>query len=125
MAGWTTSEIVLTQALAERTMVVSKLIHLAAACHRLRNYATLTQIVMGLQSHHVASLNKTWAGLSWEDTKMWHELQELVDSRKNWSKMRSEMDDAIIRPQKKGEGCIPFVGKNLESYISKLRNIFV
>jgi len=111
MAGWTTSEVILTQSLAERILVVSKLIHLAAACHRLRNYATLTQIVMGLQSNHVASLHKTWEGLSAEDAKVWHDLQELVDSRKNWSKMRNEMDESIVGPRLKGEGCIPFVGR--------------
>jgi hypothetical protein len=125
MAGWTASEIILTQALTERTMVVSKLIHLAVACHRLRNYATLTQIVMGLQSNHVASLNKTWEGLSSEDTKLWRELQELVDSRKNWSKMRNEMDDSIVRPRQKGEGCIPFVGKSITHLPLLITGIFM
>jgi hypothetical protein len=92
-------------------MVVSKLIHLAAACHRLCNYATLTQIVMGLQSNYVSSLSQTWEGLSSDDMKLWQDLQDLVDSRKNWSKMRNEMDKSIVGPRRKGEGCIPFVGK--------------
>lgn len=110
MAGWTTSEVILTRSLAERTKVLSKFIHIALACHRLRNYATLTQIVMGLQSSHVSTLNKTWGGLSSKDTKLWRDLQELVDSRKNWSKMRNEMDKSSAGPKCKGEGCIPFVG---------------
>jgi hypothetical protein len=41
---------------------------------------------------------------------LWRELQELVDSRKNWSKMRNEMEDSVVGPREKGEGCIPFVG---------------
>src|SRR5436309_9150840 len=110
MAGWTTSEIILTQSLTERRKVISKFIHLAAACHRLHNYATLTQIVMGLQSIHVSGLSKTWEGLDSEDLKVWQELQELVDTRKNWSKMRNEMEKSSAGPRRKGEGCIPFVG---------------
>jgi RasGEF domain len=90
--------------------VVSKFIHIGVACHRLHNYATLTQIVMGLQSNHVSALKKTWEGLSSKDTKLWHDLQDLVDSRKNWSKMRNEMDKSSAGPRRKGEGCIPFVG---------------
>jgi len=110
MAGWTTSEIILTQSLSERRKVVSKFIHLAAACHRLHNYATLTQIVMGLQSNHVSVLSKTWEGLNSQDLKVWQDLQELVDSRKNWSKMRNEMEKSSAGPRNKGDGCIPFVG---------------
>lgn len=110
MAGWTTSEVVLTQSLAERTKVVSKFIHIAAACHRLHNYATLTQIVMGLQSNHISALNETWEGLSSKDKKRWQDLQDLVDSRKNWSRMRNEMEKSSVGPRRKGEGCIPFVG---------------
>lgn len=110
MAGWTTSEVVLTQSLAERSKVLSKFIHIAAACQRLHNYATLTQIVMGLQSNHISALTKTWEGLNVEDTKLWHDLQDLVDSRKNWAKMRNEMDAASVMPREKGQGCIPFLG---------------
>ena len=115
MAGWTTSEVILTQSLSERTMVVSKFIHIAAACHRLHNYATLTQIVMGLQSNYVSGLKKTWEGLNSEDTKLWHDLQELVDSCRNWAKMRNEMDNSIVGPRSKGEGCIPFIGNSLRN----------
>jgi hypothetical protein len=115
MAGWTTSEVVLTQSLAERTKVVSKFIHIATACHRLHNYATLTQIVMGLQSNHVSALNKTWEGLSSKDRKRWQDLQDLVDSRKNWSRMRNEMEKSSAGPRRKGEGCIPFLGTSLLS----------
>ena len=109
MAGWTTSEVVLTQSLPERTMVLSKFIHLAMASRRLNNFATLTQIVVGLQSQFVSSLKQTWEGLKEEDRRIWHELQELVDPRKNWSKMRNEMDKSSAGPRK-GEGCIPFLG---------------
>jgi hypothetical protein len=124
MAGWTTSEIVLTQSLSERTMVVSKFIHLAVACRRLHNFATLTQIVVGLQSQYVSSLKKTWEGLKDEDRKLWSELQELVDPRMNWSKMRNEMDRSNVGPRPRGEGCIPFLG-TLLSYTSNLRYIYV
>src|SRR5271169_6292528 len=106
MASWTTSEVILTQALAERIIVVSKFIHLATACLRLRNYATLTQIVMGLQSQHVANLTKTWEGLSPEDLKRWQDLEELVAPRKNWAKMRAAMDYSMLGPRQTGEGCI-------------------
>jgi len=105
-------------------MVVSKFIHLAAACRRLHNYATLVQIVMGLQSQHVAGLAKTWETLSSEDVKLWNELQDLVDSRKNWSRMRNELDKASVGPRKAGEGCIPFIGRCLQ-YQANFRNFHV
>jgi hypothetical protein len=120
MAGWTTSEIILTQSIAERRLVISKFIHIAAACQRLHNYATLTQIVMGLQSQHVTALTKTWEALNSEDMSLWNDLQNLVDSRKNWSKMRYEMDSSCVGPRSKDEGCIPFVGiSKLSSFLTK------
>jgi len=115
MAGWTTSEIVLTQSLPERIKVVSKFIHIAEACRRIHNYATLTQIVMGLQSNHISALKKTWEGLNSEDSKLWKDLQSIVDSRKNWSRMRNEMDRSSAGPRAKGEGCIPFLGNLIDS----------
>ena len=113
MAGWTTSEVVLTQSSLERTLVISKFIHIAAACRLLRNFATLTQIVVGLQSQHIAGLTSTWEGLSAADMKLWQDLQELVDAGKNWTKMRKEMDAGTLGPRRKGEGCIPFLGMTL------------
>jgi RasGEF domain len=102
-----------TQTLAERRLVVSKFIHLAAACQQMHNYATLTQTVTGLQSQHVSALTKTWDGLSQEDIDLWNDLQSLVDSQKNWSKMRNKMDISGVGPRCKGEGCIPFIGTSL------------
>ena len=126
MAGWTTSEVVLTQSLSERTMVISKFIRLAVACQRLNNFATVTQIVVGLQSQHVAALHKTWEGLSPEDKKAWHDLLELVDTRKNWLNMRRAMDESSIGPRYKGVGCIPFVGTaSPHSLYAKFRCFYV
>jgi hypothetical protein len=118
MAGWTTSEVVLTQSLNERIMVISKFIRLAVACQRLNNFATVTQIVVGLQSQHVAALYKSWEGLKPEDKKSWHELLELVDASKNWSNMRRAMDRSGVGPRPKGVGCIPFIGIRARLFLS-------
>jgi son of sevenless len=91
-------------------MVISKFIHVAAECRRVNNFATLTQIVVGLQSQHVMALRRTWRRLSAKDLGIWQELQDLVDSRKNWAKMRQDMDAACDGIRKKGQGCIPFLG---------------
>lgn len=125
MTRWTTSEVILTQSLAERIMVITKFIHIALACQGLHNYATLTQIVMGLQSKYVSNLVKTWDGLSPGDMKKWQELQELVDARKNWAKIRNEMDRATVEPQGKGEGCIPFMGRALPHRADESRHFHV
>ena len=125
MAGWTTSEVVLTQSLAERTMVISKFIRLAVACQRLNNFATVTQIVVGLQSQHVAALNKSWEGLKLEDKKAWHELLELVDARKNWSNMRRAMDMSGAGPRHQGVGCIPFIGMKSSLNLSLIPGVFM
>ncbi|CRK35536.1 hypothetical protein BN1723_018585, partial [Verticillium longisporum] len=59
MVKWACSEIVLTQNIEERARCIIKFIHLAAHCHRFRNFATMSQITMALTSQEVARLSKT------------------------------------------------------------------
>lgn len=125
MAGWTTSEVVLTQSLTERAIVISKFIQLALECLRLNNFATVTQIVVGLQSQHVAALHKTWEKLSSEDKKAWQDLLELVDTRKNWLNMRQTMEKSAIGPRQNGLGCIPFLGTMSIDFPSLTLGIFM
>lgn len=106
-------------------MVLSKFIHLAAACQQLNNFATVTQIVVGLQSQHISSLYKTWEGLKPEDKKAWHDLLELVDTRKNWLNMRRAMEKSVVGPRNRGVGCIPFIGTGYNKLLFLILGIFM
>ncbi|KAM7193386.1 guanine nucleotide exchange factor LTE1 [Naviculisporaceae sp. PSN 640] len=111
MVKWAVSEIVLTQDIEERARCIIKLIHIAAHCRRLRNFATMSQLTIALSSHEVAGLTKTWALVPASDRKTSEELEELISPTKNFHNLRSEMENGGKAGAAALEmGCIPFVG---------------
>ncbi|KAM0279586.1 hypothetical protein ACHAQH_004542 [Verticillium albo-atrum] len=104
MVKWACSEIVLTQNIEERARCIIKFIHLAAHCHRFRNFATMSQIAMALTSQEVARLSKTWAMVPRRDMQTLQDLEALVSPTRNFHNLRAEMEGGS------DSGCIPFVG---------------
>ncbi|KAG7105149.1 Guanine nucleotide exchange factor LTE1 like protein [Verticillium longisporum] len=104
MVKWACSEIVLTQNIEERARCIIKFIHLAAHCHRFRNFATMSQIAIALTSQEVARLSKTWAMVPRRDMQTLQELELLVSPTRNFHNLRAEMEGGS------DSGCIPFVG---------------
>lgn len=105
MVKWVLSEIVLTQDIHERAATITKFIHVARECRRIRNYATMLQIVIALSSRDCASLGRTWSFVNDIDKEVLRGMESLVQPVRNFADLRMEMESTDLQ-----EGCIPFVG---------------
>ncbi|KAI8335963.1 ras guanine nucleotide exchange factor domain-containing protein [Chlamydoabsidia padenii] len=138
---WVSSEIVRTQALDERVLVIEKFIRLAQKCQVYSNFATLVQILLGLQSPSVSRLRKTWARVSDSDMRLLEQLSAFTSPMKNWKHIRDNMtvvaeeygmspkavqiqlpgsvDRQLHQPKIKLPfgGCIPFLGLYLSDLV--------
>ncbi|EFQ97850.1 low temperature essential 1 [Nannizzia gypsea CBS 118893] len=104
MVKWAVSEIVLTKNIAERALVITKLIHIAVNARKLRNYATMLQVVIALSSVDCTRLVKTWERVPETEKEILAEMESLIQPIRNFHKLRSEMESSVQ------DGCIPFVG---------------
>ncbi|KAF3491189.1 low temperature essential 1 [Arthroderma uncinatum] len=104
MVKWAVSEIVLTKNIAERALVITKLIHIAVYARKLRNYATMLQMVIALSSVDCSRLTKTWERVPEVERGFLAEMESLIQPIRNFHKLRSEMESSVQ------DGCIPFVG---------------
>lgn len=105
MVKWAVSECVLTSDINERARCIIKIIHIAAHCRKLRNYATMYQLTVALTSKDVSRLTRTWAKVPAADLSTLAELEQLVQPSRNFYELRAEMESAATQ-----NGCIPFVG---------------
>ncbi|KAI9475383.1 MAG: ras guanine nucleotide exchange factor domain-containing protein [Benjaminiella poitrasii] len=76
---WVSSEIVQTCQLNQRE------------CKLYCNYATLIQILLGLQSPSVSRLKNTWALVNKHEMKILKELSSFTSPIKNWKNIRDSM----------------------------------
>ncbi|KAI8882163.1 ras GEF [Backusella circina FSU 941] len=90
---WVSSEIVRTKNLKDRVKLIEKFIRLAQKCKMYSNYATLVQILLGLQSPSVARLEKTWSKVSAKCQKQLGNLTEFTSPMKNWKNIRDSMTE--------------------------------
>ncbi|KAK2858409.1 hypothetical protein FQN49_004765, partial [Arthroderma sp. PD_2] len=104
MVKWAVSEIVLTKNIAERALVITKLIHIAVYARKMRNYATMLQMVIALSSVDCSRLTKTWERVPEVEREFMAEMESLIQPIRNFHKLRSEMESSVQ------DGCIPFVG---------------
>ncbi|EEQ27434.1 Guanine nucleotide exchange factor lte1 [Microsporum canis] len=104
MVKWAVSEIVLTKNISERALVITKLIHISVNARKLRNYATMLQIVIALSSVDCTRLAKTWERVPETEKGILAEMESLIQPTRNFHKLRSEMESSVQ------DGCIPFVG---------------
>ncbi|KAF7726716.1 hypothetical protein EC973_008490 [Apophysomyces ossiformis] len=88
---WVASEIVRTKQLDERVQVVEKFIRLAQKCKMFSNFATLVQILLGLQSPSVSRLRKTWARVGTAEMRTLRQLSAFTSPMKNWKHIRDNM----------------------------------
>lgn len=106
MVKWVLSEIVLTNNVEERALVVTKYIHVAKHARKIHNYATMLQLTIALTSVDCARLHKTWELVPGVEKKALKDLENLVTPIRNFNNLRQEMETANA-----DEGCIPVVGK--------------
>ncbi|ORX43858.1 ras GEF [Hesseltinella vesiculosa] len=123
---WVSSEIVRTQSIGKRARVIAKFIRIAMKCHQHKNYSTLMQILLGLQSPWVTRLERTWQRVGQFEMQAFGELKELAKPFRNWKNVREAMTlvtqdideasalEAVLSQQHHTTtlpGCIPFLGK--------------
>ncbi|KAK3844762.1 MAG: hypothetical protein J3R72DRAFT_437987 [Linnemannia gamsii] len=89
--NWVTSQILKTTNLETRVKVVEKFIRIAHTCYNYHNFSSLTQIMLGLQAHEVSRLNRTWARVRSQETKMMEDLVEFTSPFHNWRHLRNAM----------------------------------
>ncbi|KAI9494208.1 ras guanine nucleotide exchange factor domain-containing protein [Zychaea mexicana] len=92
---WVTSEIVQSRSLDTRVRAIEKYIRIALKCYRHRNYSTLMQILLGLQSPAVSRLEKTWQRIAHYESEIFNELKEMAKPFRNWKNVRMAMNKAI------------------------------
>ncbi|KKY22851.1 putative low temperature essential 1 [Phaeomoniella chlamydospora] len=105
MVKWVVSQVVMTQDIHERARTIIKYIHVAANARKIRNYATMLQIVIGLTSTDCTRLKKTWDLIPGPDQRILKEMELLIQPVRNFHALRDEMETNDLQ-----EGCIPFVG---------------
>jgi len=130
--NWVASEVVLTRHVDDRAAVICKLIRIAWKCYHHSNFATLTQIILGLQSPWVERLSKTWSRVGMLEMRMLRDLKAFINPARNFKHLRTSMRNMIVQggmedlitssgPPKGGyksnqsqlrfnDGCIPFFG---------------
>lgn len=90
-SNWVASEVVLTQNIDERAAVISKLIRIAWKCYLQSNFASLAQIIFGLNTPWVQRLRRTWSRVGYFETRMWRDLNSFVGPRHNFRHLRNAM----------------------------------
>ncbi|CAG8499118.1 4477_t:CDS:10 [Acaulospora morrowiae] len=130
---WVSTEIVLTRDLNDRVRVIEKFIHIAQQCLQLSNFATLAQILLGLQSSPVERLRRTWTQVRDSEMRTLKELNEYISPFGNWKVIRDTMRQVVenstiinevVKKSRLGTGvkkintgCIPFLGLYLSDLV--------
>ncbi|OAD78823.1 hypothetical protein PHYBLDRAFT_90313, partial [Phycomyces blakesleeanus NRRL 1555(-)] len=112
---WVACEIVRTQQLEERVKVIEKFIRLAQKCKMYTNFATLVQILLGLQSPSVSRLQKTWSRVGVAEMRQLDQLSAFTSPMRNWKHIRDSMTTTKIKMP--FGGCIPFLGIYLSDLV--------
>ncbi|RUS15472.1 hypothetical protein BC937DRAFT_92397 [Endogone sp. FLAS-F59071] len=89
---WVATEIVCTRSLEQRVRVIAKFIRIAQKCRVYSNFATLVQILLGLQSPSVSRLRRTWSRVGTHELKVLDELSAFTSPFKNWKHIRDNMN---------------------------------
>lgn len=115
---WVITEIVSTEDLVERVQLVEKFIRIASKSYSLGNFATLSQIILALQSSPVSRLSKTWKKVGRYETRLFHYLLSFTSPLSNWKSLRDVMNERAevsfqIDNMASSQGCIPFIGPYL------------
>ncbi|PWN50433.1 hypothetical protein IE53DRAFT_362372 [Violaceomyces palustris] len=93
--NWVASEIVLTQNLDERAALIGKFIRIAFKCYRQSNFASMTQIVFGLQSPWVERLRKTWSKIGLWELRVLKDLKAFTNPSKGFNTLRNAMQKMV------------------------------
>ena len=107
MTLWVCSLIVWPKTLKERVRVLTKIVEIAYALHRLNNFSGLVSCMSALSNSAVHRLKHTFEGLSEDSQRQLEELRTETAVEGNRKNYRA----AIAQVQ--GQPCIPFIGVTL------------
>lgn len=88
----------------KRSRYIQYFITVAQHCKELNNYSSMTAIVSALYSSPIYRLKKTWKTIPRNYTKVLSALNNLMDSKKNFSNYRAQLRGMKDVP------CVPFFG---------------
>ncbi|CCD24608.1 uncharacterized protein NDAI_0D02940 [Naumovozyma dairenensis CBS 421] len=88
----------------QRAKLIDHFIQVAEASKALNNYSSMTAIISGLYSSPIFRLKKTWELVPENSKNLLKELNELMDSKKNFINYRQSLKSVKDVP------CIPFFG---------------
>ncbi|KAK9765762.1 Guanine nucleotide exchange factor lte1 [Basidiobolus ranarum] len=131
---WVVSEIVATRDISMRAKVIEKFIRIALKCYQHRNFATVTQLTLGLQNPVVDRLHKTWSRVGLYELRLLADLERFTQPFKNWKHIREAMhvisedwggdgggEESVFPsetpPSTAIGGCIPFLGLFLSDLV--------
>ncbi|KAJ3411329.1 Guanine nucleotide exchange factor lte1 [Chytridiales sp. JEL 0842] len=94
---WVTTEILRTRKPTHRALLIETFIALASESHRLSNFASLMQILLGLQNSNVERLRKTWGKVSTGSKNVLDALGGYVCPLRNFRELRKAMNELARR----------------------------
>ena len=107
--AWVASHVVMTKEPTERVAMLSKWIRIAWDCYLLGNYASLCQILFGLQSPWVARLQASWRGVGAWEMRVFDALRRFTSPRDQFTQLRQAMLGALAS-HADGHIHVPFFG---------------
>lgn len=85
---WVVTEVVTEQNLVRRFKIVKQFIKVARHCKECKNFNSMFAIISGLGHRAVSRLRMTWEKLPTKYSKLFSDLQTLMDPSRNMSKYR-------------------------------------
>eukprot|EP01088_Endostelium_zonatum_P014277 TRINITY_DN3065_c0_g1_i1.p1 TRINITY_DN3065_c0_g1~~TRINITY_DN3065_c0_g1_i1.p1 ORF type:complete len:564 (-),score=87.49 TRINITY_DN3065_c0_g1_i1:81-1772(-) len=103
---WVGTRIVREKDIKKRTSLLKRFIILADKCRELNNFNTLMEVLAGLNLHPVQRLKQTWANLSDKYISTMQGLEQLMESKKNYTMYREKLH--YLAENK--ESTLPYLG---------------
>ncbi|KAL3236404.1 Cell division control protein 25 [Nakaseomyces bracarensis] len=95
----------------ERASIITYFIKVTDECYLLKNFSSMTALISGLYASPLYRLKNTWKYVQPEYCSKLQNLNDFMDSAKNFHKYRETLRNI------KGEPCIPFFGVYLSDLI--------
>lgn len=109
---WVVTEVCAELNIVRRMKIVKKFIKIARFCKECRNFNSMFAIVSGLSHSAVSRLRNTWDRVPSKYSKLFADLQELMDPSRNMSKYR-QLVNAELHGQHPIVPFYPIVKKDL------------
>lgn len=95
----------------ERARIISYFIQVADECYTIKNFSSMTALISGMYASPIYRLQKTWKFVAPEQRSKLQQLNDFMDSTRNFHKYRETLRSV------KGKPCIPFFGVYLSDLI--------